>query len=68
MVNTELRAYRERWQAVEEMELQESRDASIQVRWQQLNSLVRLAAGLGLRMECDEEPVRERWLRLKARA
>jgi|GEM_PF-6419605 len=46
MVDPMLQAYHQRWQAVEEMEQQEQRAASVTMLWQQLNSILRLAKGL----------------------
>jgi hypothetical protein len=61
-----MRAYKERWQAVSEFERQEMRAASIDLRWEQLNAVVRLAMGLGL-IESDESEtgVHQRWAKLK---
>lgn len=68
MVDSRMKAYRQQWQAVEEVERQEQRAASIATRWQQLNAILRLAIGMGLwpRQEDGSEiEVRERWVRLK---
>jgi len=68
MVDFIMKAFRQRWQAVEEIEQQEQRIASTATRWQQLNAILRLAIGLGLwpRQEDGSEiEVRERWVRLK---
>lgn len=60
------REFRERWQAVAAVEIEEQRAASVALRWQQLNAILRLAAGLGLQPgKSDAEIVRERWARLK---
>ncbi len=64
----EMRAYRERWRAVAAIEVDEQRNASVALRWQQLNSLLRLAIGLGLPLnesDPEEEAVRQRWVKLK---
>ena len=62
-----LQAYRQRWQAVEEVEKQEARSASFELRWQQLNALAGMARALGILPleDRDEEIVRAIWLRLK---
>ena len=62
-----LLAYRRRWQAVEEIEDQEARTDSLELRLKQLCSLIGMARALGLMPEedRDEEVVRARWLRLK---
>jgi hypothetical protein len=68
MVDPAVKAYRQRWQAVEEVELQEQRSASVATRWQQLNAILRLAIGLGLKLEADEQEkmvIYQRWARLK---
>ena len=62
------REFRDRWQAVAAVEMEEQRAASVALRWQQLNSLIRLAMGLGLpltRPDDQEYPVWQRWARLK---
>ncbi len=38
-------AYRDRWQAVAEMENAQQRQMSLTQRWQKLNALLRMAAG-----------------------
>jgi hypothetical protein len=68
MDNT-LKAYRARWEAVEEIERKELQSASMELRWQQLNSLYLLAIGLGIdEPEKDEIKVFQRWAKLKERA
>lgn len=63
-----LHLYRQRWQAVEEVEKQESSSALIETRWKQLNALASLAYALGILSleDREEEAVRARWLQLKA--
>lgn len=59
-------AYRDRWQAVAEVERQELRSASAELRWQQLNAVVGLAIGLGIfRSDPSEEEIYVRWAMLK---
>jgi hypothetical protein len=67
MTSTQAKAFRNRWQAVSTAEMEERREASLELRWRQLNALWRLAAGLGLLPEEAEgvQEVRERWVRLK---
>ncbi len=68
MVDTRMKAYRQRWQVVEEMERQEQRAASIATRWQQLNAILRLSIGLGLKLDQEDKEdkaVHQRWARLK---
>jgi len=64
-----MKAYRSRWQAVAEIELQELRSTSIELRWQQLNAVIGLAIGLGI-MKIDESEgeVYQRWAKLKDKA
>jgi hypothetical protein len=59
-----LTAYQDRWKAVAEVEAREQRQTSVAQRWRKLNSLVRMAAGLGLLQKDDDvqiQIVRERW-------
>ena len=63
------RGFRERWQAVAAVEAEEQTTASIALRWQQMNAILRLAMGLGL-LQAEEdsaeiEAVRRRWTLLK---
>ena len=64
-----LTAYQDRWKAVAEIEIVEQRQASMAQRWRKLNSLVRMAAGLGLLRKEDDDAqvsiVRNRWNLLK---
>jgi hypothetical protein len=61
-----IRTYKDRWQAVNEFEREEMRTTSIDMRWMQLNAVVRLAIGLGF-IEPDESEasVHQRWAKLK---
>ncbi len=62
-----LRAYPKRWQAVAEIEREEARTASYELRWQQLNALAALAAALNISPaeDVEEEAARARWRRLR---
>ncbi len=62
--------YRNRWQAVAEIEAAEQRATSIVQRWRQTNQLLGMALALGLDLtgRDDELEVRRRWLRLKGDA
>ena len=65
-----VREFRERWQAVAAVEIEEQRTASIELRWQQLNAILRLAVGLGVPLvkpgeDEEENAVRRRWAKLK---
>ncbi len=61
-------AYRDRWQAVAEMENAQQRQMSLTQRWQKLNALLRMAAALGIQPPKDPEAdlaVYARWNRLR---
>src|SRR5436309_2317200 len=62
-----IRAYRDRWRAVEAIEIAEQRAATVEQRWRQLNAIVGLAIGLGLRPAEDPHVhiARQRWAKLK---
>lgn len=67
-MNEEMMAYRDRWQAVAEIERQELYDASLDMRWHQLNGAIGLAIGLGIMMsDQSEEEVYLQWAKLKNR-
>jgi len=64
-----MKAYRERWQAVAEIEREELRTATIENRWQQLNAVIGLAIELGiLKADDSEGEVYQRWAKLKNKA
>ena len=69
MNNRLAKEFRERWQAVAAVEVKEQKDASIALRWQQTNAILRLAMGLGLSLAEEDseeiEAVRRRWALLK---
>jgi hypothetical protein len=61
-------AYRDRWHAVEAVEREEHRAASIALRWQQTNAIFRLAMGMGLlpnSLDDQEQEIYRRWAALK---
>ena len=62
--------FRDRWQAVAQIEQDEDRDASVEQRWQQLNAIIRLAQGLNLPVLPDDNEmlVYQRWAKLKQMA
>jgi site-specific recombinase XerD len=63
-----LRFYKDRWKAVEEIEKQELRAMSLEEHWHQLNALARFAIEMGLDQEDDSEmEVFLRWAELKTR-
>lgn len=64
----ELRAYRSRWKAVTSFETEERRQASLELRWRQLNTLLAMATALGLNVKVNQsevDTVRRRWNLLK---
>jgi hypothetical protein len=65
-----VREYRERWRAVEAVDLAERRRSLVGWRLQQMDAIYRLAAGLqlaGKDSTGDEMAVYERWACLKRR-
>jgi len=65
-----LTAHQDRWKMVAEVEIAEQRQTSAMQRWRKLNSLVRMAAGLGVLMKDDDaqvQIVRRRGNRLRER-
>jgi len=68
MSDQTMKNFRERWQAVEAIEAEEQRSASVALRWQQTNAILRLAIGLGLSLEetdASEQMIYHRWAQLK---
>ena len=65
--NFDTKLYRERWKAVEEIELQELRAMSIEKHWKQINNLIRFAIENGLTRGEDETEMEVflRWAKLK---
>jgi hypothetical protein len=63
----DVRFYRDRWKAVEEIERQELRAMSFDERWGKINSLAQFAFEHGLRRKDDdgEMEVFKLWARLK---
>jgi hypothetical protein len=62
----DLKAYLARWEAVEEIQAEERRSASIELRWRQLNAAYGIAKGLGLlQADPSEMEVLERWAYLR---
>jgi hypothetical protein len=67
MRKSQIDAYKRRWRALHEIEIQETRAATYAERWKKLNAIYGLGLGLGLvshRFE-DELPVHLRWAELK---
>jgi hypothetical protein len=68
--NVDMKFYRERWKAVEEIERQELRAMSIEKHWKQINTLIRFAIENGLTRSEDnsEMEVFQRWAKLRGAA
>lgn len=68
--NFDIKMYRERWKAVEEIERLELRAMSIEKHWKQINTLIRFALENGLTRGNDdnEMEVFSRWAKLKGTA
>jgi len=65
----DVRCYKERWKAVEEIKRQELRAMSVEEHWRKLNAIVRFAIETGMmRDENDGEmEVILRWAKIKAK-
>lgn len=65
----DIRAYVERWKAVEEIERQELRALTPEEHWRKLNAIARFAMEMGMKREDDdgEMEVLMRWERIKER-
>ncbi|GAB4404415.1 MAG: hypothetical protein OHK003_32320 [Anaerolineales bacterium] len=63
----DVRLFKERWKAVEEIERQELRALTPRRNWQYLNAIMRRAKRLGLRRGDDdgEMKVFERWAKIR---
>jgi hypothetical protein len=66
----DIKQYRERWKAVEEIEAQELRALTAEQHWRQINALARFAIGNNLSRSDDdgEMQVFLRWAKLRNRA
>lgn len=64
--NFDIRFYRERWKAVEEVERQELRAMSVEKHWKQINNLIRFAIENGLTRgeDISEMEIHLRWVKL----
>jgi len=61
-----MKEYQARWLEVEKIQEEERRSASFHLRWQQLNTVYRMAKGLGwLQPDPSEKDIFERWAKLK---
>lgn len=66
----DIRFYRDRWKAVEEIERHELRAMSLDEHWRKLNAIVRFAIETGMKRDDDdgEMEVYLRWAKLKGAA
>jgi len=64
----DIRFYKERWKAVEEIERQELRAMTLEEHWRKLNAIVRFAIETGMNQDKDnsELEVFQRWAKIKA--
>ena len=64
----DIRFYKERWKAVEEIERQELRAMTLEEHWRKLNAIVRFAIEMGMKPDEDdsEMEVYLRWAKIKA--
>lgn len=65
----DIRLYKDRWKAVEEIERQELRAMTLEEHWRKLNAIVRFAmeAGIEINKDDSEMEVFLRWAELKTR-
>jgi hypothetical protein len=63
----DIRFYKERWKAVEEIERQELRAMTLEEHWRKLNAIVRFAIEMGMKRDDDdgEMEVFLRWAKIK---
>jgi hypothetical protein len=65
----DIRLYRARWVAVEEIKRQELRVMTLEQHWQKLNAIARFAIEMGIEREQDDSEMEVflRWAELKTR-
>lgn len=64
----DVRFYKKRWKAVEEIERQELRAMTLEEHWQKLNAIARFAIEMGIKREDDDGEMELflRWAKIKA--
>ena len=64
----DIRFYKERWKAVEEIERQELRAMTLEEHWRKLNAIVRFALETGMKPDKDDSEMEVilRWAKIKA--
>ena len=65
----DIRLYKARWKAVEEIKRQELRAMTLEQHWQKLNAIARFAIEMGMEREQDDREIEVflRWAELKTR-
>jgi hypothetical protein len=65
----DVRFYKDRWKAVEEIERQELRAMTLEEHWRKLNAIVRFAIEMGMEKNKDDSEMEVflRWAEIKAR-
>lgn len=65
----DIRLYKARWVAVEEIKRQELRAMTLEQHWQKLNAIARFAIEMGMEKEQDDSEMEVflRWAELKTR-
>ena len=65
MNKSQVEQFRNRWQAVEAIQLEEMRSATLELRWRQLNAAYGMGSSLQLSSgHSDEAQVYQRWAKL----
>jgi hypothetical protein len=65
----DIRFYKNRWKAVEEIERQELRAMTLEEHWRKLNAIARFAIETGMSRDNDDDGEMEvflRWAKIKA--
>ncbi len=66
MEKKQVRAFRQRWRAVQEIQQKEASGTTLELRWRQLNAAYGLGKGMQLpARHSDEMCVYQRWAKLK---
>lgn len=67
LTKAEAKAFKKRWQFVNAREMEEMRSTSIEVKWQQFNTLMRWAYEFGWTQRLAERDAaaRERWIKIR---
>jgi hypothetical protein len=69
VLKQEMQDYQLRWKAVEEIQTEERRTATFELRWRQLNAAFGIAKVLGLlQPDLSEMEIYKRWAKIKEKA